>query len=66
MIAETAQLIEHTVHRVVIVGGEEHGPFIKKGCDDRIDDRPGLSGAWGTLDVGQGIFHGIVDRQELV
>ena len=51
---------------MVIVRGQKHRLLVEKCRQYRIEDRIGLSRSGRPLDISHRIFHGIVDRQQLV
>ena len=51
---------------MIVVGGKQHCPVIIKGGKNRIDDGHRLAGAGRPLDIGEGIAHGMVHRQQLI
>ena len=66
LVLHVHQLLEDGVDGMVVIGGEQHCPLVEKGRDDGVDDGIGLACARRALDVGYGVFHGVVDGQELV
>ena len=65
-VGQVLQFFHHAVNRVVVVGGEQHGPLVEKGGDQRVDDGVGLAGAGRPLHIGQRVTHRAVDSQQLV
>ena len=51
---------------MIVVRHEQHRASVKKRGGNRIDNRVGLTGARRALDIGQRIFHRIVDGKELI
>ena len=60
------EFLEYIADRVVVIGSEKNRLLIEESGHNGIDDSIGLAGAGRALDIGSGIFHGVVDRQKLV
>ena len=66
VVSELCQLFKYTVDGVIVVGGEKHGLFIEKCGQQGIENGIGLACSRRPLDIGYGVFHGIVDGKELI
>ncbi len=60
------QFFHHSVDGVIVIRHKQHGLFIEKGRDNGVDYGAGFSGSRRPLDIGNGIFHGVIDGQKLV
>ena len=65
-VSQVFQFFHHAVDGMVIVRGQKHRLLVEKRRQYRIEDRIGLSRSGRPLDISHRIFHGIVDRQQLV
>ncbi len=63
---QTGKFFKNTVNRMIVIRRKQHGFLIKKGSYDRIDYGIRLAGSRRSLNIGNRIFHGVINCQKLI
>ena len=66
MVFHSPELIKYAVNGSIVIGRKKDGFVIEKSGHQRIDDGIGFPGTGWSLNIGKGIFHGIVNCQKLI